>query len=283
MKDILCIYHDHCTDGYASAWVVQHKFGAENVELYSGQYSRPAPPIELYKGRTVYIVDFSYSRDELELMASHAEEVIILDHHKTAEANVAPLIANGTLSGQFAKEESGALLTWNYLFSGFPAPQLILHISDRDLWQFKLPKTKAIIEAVMSYDYDYDVWTELMHTPTRSLSEIGSRLFSVKLSNAKSIIQSNTVIVDFEGSMVPCVNLPYQWVSDGADLLKDDYDFVVMYTIEPEHVKFSLRAEKGRTDVSVIALKYGGGGHAEAAGFSLSKSSDLARRLVLGY
>lgn len=282
MKPIFCIYHDHCTDGYGAAWVVQQKFGVDNVELYGGVYDRPAPHPDLYKDRTVYIVDFSFSRAELEVMASHAKEVIILDHHKTAETEVTPLLESGTLTGKFAKDESGALLTWNYLFAGFPAPKLIEHLSDRDLWQFKLPKTKHIVEAVMSFDYDYAVWTELMQTPTSELAATGERLFAMKLKSAKTVIEANTLIIEFEGAMVPCVNLPYQWVSDGSELLKDDYDFVLMYIIEQHHVKFSMRSAKGKTDVSVIAKKYGGGGHAEAAGFSLEKDSPLARRLVLG-
>ncbi|MCP4528620.1 MAG: phosphohydrolase [Aestuariibacter sp.] len=282
MKPILCIYHDHCTDGYGAAWVVQRKFGVENVELYGGTYMRPAPPVELYKDRTVYLVDFSYKRDVLKKIAEQAKEVIILDHHATAEADIAPLIADGTVTGCFAKEESGALLTWNYLFAGFPAPRLIQHLSDRDLWTFKLPNTKVIVEAVMSYDYDYDTWTDLMHEPLSNLIEIGERLYAMKLKNAKDIIDSNTLLVEFEGSLVPCVNMPYQWVSDGAEFLKDDYDFVVLFTVEREHVKFSLRSAKGKTDVSEIALKYGGGGHREAASFSLAKDDYLVRRLVLG-
>lgn len=282
MKPILCIHHDHCTDGYGAAWVVQHKFGVDKVELYGGSYSRPAPPVELYRDRIVYIVDFSFSRGELEYMAEHAKEVIILDHHKTAEAEVAPLLDNGTLAGKFVKDQSGALLTWNYLFAGFPAPKLIEHLSDRDLWQFRLPNTKSIVEAVMSYDYDYDTWTELMHMPTPELAAVGERLFAMKVKSAKSVIDSNTVMVEFEGAMVPCVNLPYQWVSDGADLLRDDHDFVLMYIIEQDHVKFSLRSAKGKTDVSAIAAIYNGGGHENAAGFSLPKDCTLARRLVLG-
>src|SRR5262245_44571669 len=84
----LCIYHGACDDGFAAAMVVRSTLGVNGVELYPGVYQTTPPDCA---GRDVIFVDFSYKRPVLDEIAAVAHSVIILDHHKTAEEDLADL------------------------------------------------------------------------------------------------------------------------------------------------------------------------------------------------
>jgi hypothetical protein len=80
----LCIYHGNCQDGFGAAWTVRHALG-DRVEFYPGIYQNEPPDVT---GRDVIIVDFSYKRPVIEAMALKAHSILILDHHKSAVADL---------------------------------------------------------------------------------------------------------------------------------------------------------------------------------------------------
>jgi len=82
-------------------------------------------------------------------MKSKAASILILDHHKTAMEDL-----QGFEGAVFDMERSGAMITWNHFFPNLEAPRLIDHIQDRDLWQFKIPRTREVQAAIFSYPYD---------------------------------------------------------------------------------------------------------------------------------
>jgi oligoribonuclease NrnB/cAMP/cGMP phosphodiesterase (DHH superfamily) len=145
MKPMLCIYHGNCADGFTSAWVVRQALG-EGVDYHAGVYQDAPPNVE---GRDVLMVDFSYKRPVLEAMREQAASILILDHHKTAEADLQDLPGVQTV---FDMNRSGARITWDHFFPDVAPPPLLLHIEDRDLWRFALPWTREILHAsVFSY------------------------------------------------------------------------------------------------------------------------------------
>ena len=81
----ICIYHANCMDGFGAAWVVWKYFGGE-VGMHAAGYGSPPPEVG---GRDVVIVDFSYKREVLEALAKEARSVLVLDHHKTAQEDLA--------------------------------------------------------------------------------------------------------------------------------------------------------------------------------------------------
>ena len=82
MAKPLCIYHGNCADGFGAAWVVRRYFKGE-CDFYAGQYGAEPPDVT---GRDVIMVDFSYKRPVIDAMAVKAQTILILDHHKTAQA-----------------------------------------------------------------------------------------------------------------------------------------------------------------------------------------------------
>jgi uncharacterized protein len=154
-KRTLCIYHGNCADGFGAAWAVRQAI--PTADFYAATYQAPPPEVT---GKAVVMVDFSYKRPVLLEMASKAESILILDHHKSAAEDLVDLPAN--VVAVFDMERSGAMMAWQHFFPEVPAPRLIEHIQDRDLWRFALPGTREIQANVFSYPYDFGVWDRLM-------------------------------------------------------------------------------------------------------------------------
>jgi hypothetical protein len=76
-------------------------------------------------GRHVVMVDFSYKRDVLLKMAEKSAHILILDHHKTAEADLVDLPAN--VECVFDMNRSGPNVAWDRYFPNQRPPKLIEH------------------------------------------------------------------------------------------------------------------------------------------------------------
>ncbi len=70
-------------------------------------------------------------------------------------------------------------------------------------------------------------------------------------------------------------NASYEDIEGIIDLLRTlrEADIVVLfYPYNKERIKVSLRSKKDKIDVGKLALKFGGGGHKEAAGFQINRN-----------
>jgi nanoRNase/pAp phosphatase (c-di-AMP/oligoRNAs hydrolase) len=76
---------------------------------------------------------------------------------------------------------------------------------------------------------------------------------------------------------VPLVNCPHIYASEIGNILSKDNPFSVTYYDSFDSRKFSLRSLPDGLNVSSIAVKFGGGGHAHAAGFTVSRDHPLAK------
>jgi oligoribonuclease NrnB/cAMP/cGMP phosphodiesterase (DHH superfamily) len=259
----LCIYHGNCADGFTSAWVVRKALG-EDVDFHAGVYQDAPPDVE---GRDVVMVDFSYKRPVLEQIRERAASVLILDHHKTAEADLRDL--PGVVS-VFDMNRAGARITWDHYFPNHVPPQLLLHVEDRDLWRFALPWTREIQANVFSYPYDFEVWDRLMREPIDTLAKEGYAIERKHFKDINELIGVVTRRMDIGGHNVPIANLPYTLTSDAGHALAKGEPFAGCYWDTPAGRVFSLRSTDEGLDVSAIAKLYGGGGHRNASGFRLS-------------
>ena len=274
----LCIYHGNCADGFGAAWVVRKYFDGD-VDFHLGVYGQAPPDVT---GRHVIIVDFSYKRTVLEEMAKHAKSITVLDHHKTAQEDLAgyprPLrymIPPPGIEAEFDMARSGAGLAWDYFFPGSPRPKLIDHIEDRDLWRFALSGTREIQANLFSFPYDFSVWDGLVEKAERpggfaDMMVGGVAIDRKMLKDIAEILGVATRDMVIGGVKVPVVNLPYTMASEAAGKLAEDAPFAAAYFDAKDGRKFSLRSRgEGGMDVSMIAKMYGGGGHRNASGFTM--------------
>lgn len=281
----LCIYHGSCADGFGAAWSVRHALG-DDVDFHPGVYQDAPPDVT---GSDVIMVDFSYKRPMIEEMIAKASSLLILDHHKTAEddlaglpsarsnyqAHVGYLGAPGcsNVGVLFDMNRSGAGLAWDF-FVGGGRPPLIDHIEDRDLWRFKLEGTREIQAVVFSYPYDFDVWDDLMARSQADadrgrMIEEGAAIERKHHKDVAELVDTFKRRMTIGGYAIWAANLPYTLTSDAGHLMAKGEPFAACYWDTPDGRVFSLRSTDDGLDVSEIAKQYGGGGHRNASGFRL--------------
>lgn len=256
----LCIYHGNCADGFTGAWVVRRALG--EADYFPGVYQTPPPDVA---GRDVVLVDFSYKRAVMEQIVNEAQSVLVLDHHKTAAEDLDGLRYAEVV---FDMERAGSRIAWDYYFPNQAPPPVLLHVEDRDLWRFALPKTREVQANIFSYPYDFGVWDRLMASDPALLAVEGEAIERKHFKDVNELLGVLTRRMTIGGFNVPIANLPYTLVSDAANKLAENAPFAGCYWDTPKGRVFGLRSI-GDFDVSEIAKQYGGGGHKNAAGFTV--------------
>lgn len=275
MTEKLCIYHGNCADGFTAAWVVKKVH--PDCKFHAGFY-RDVPPA--IRGKIVYIVDFSYPREMMELIVNEAARVIHIDHHETAIRNMEGF-SNPKFESFYSPEntESGAMLCWKYFFPSVEVPDIIKHVDDRDRWKFKLEGTREIAANMFSYEYTFENWDMLMEQELDTQIREGSAIQRRMVKDIKELSQVVVRRVNIAGYNVPCANVPYQFGSDMCSFLAKDEPFAAYYYDKPTHREFGLRSIPDGVNVAEIAEQFGGGGHSTASGFK--RSFDEAREFEL--
>ncbi len=283
-KTNLVIYHAKCSDGFAAAWAAWTKLGSDYTEYVPWNYGQtfdshyPA----IYTHKKVFIVDFSFTRDALYELCEQVEQVVLLDHHKTALADLGNWEHKPeNLYLQLDMDKSGAQLSWDYFRPYDPTPDLIKYVQDRDLWRKVLPDSEAINAYISTLDHSFDAWTAAAALIRNRFLDATSFGYAIRAKH-KQIVQdivqlARPMTFSFEGQGLTSVtglaaNCTGHFASDvGHELCKKSGTFGATYYSEKNgSVKWSLRSE-GDFDVSKIAQYFGGGGHKNAAGFTLKE------------
>ena len=175
-------------DGVSSAYIADNILKKNNtVTLVPLQYSKEDElfQLSLTKQDICYFVDFSLKRDKMLELAELVDRVIVIDHHKTAEAELVNLPENVEVN--FNMNESGATLTWLYFYDE-PIPEIFEYIKDRDLWNWKLPDSREISEALafLIKPNDINSFRDNAFIGTAALKEIGSTLLKKKNQQVQS-------------------------------------------------------------------------------------------------
>ncbi len=256
----LVIFHASCVDGFAAAWAAWRKFGDE-ADYVPAHYGEPAPEVT---GREVVIVDFSFPRAALLEMKEKAASLRVLDHHKSAAADL-----EGLDFCTFDMNRSGAGIAWDELVGG-ERPKLIDYVQDRDLWRFNLPRSREVSAWLSSWSRsDFHCWSLLAADLANDFPNCvaqGNAILRGVVDQYVDGLVSKGRPTEIGGHVVPCINTTHAQ-SELVGKLAESATFAAGW-FQREDGKFiySLRS-RGDFDVSEIAKMYGGGGHAAAAGF----------------
>jgi oligoribonuclease NrnB/cAMP/cGMP phosphodiesterase (DHH superfamily) len=266
----LVIYHDACADGWCSAWVA--RLGLPDAEFVAAQYGQDPPHHAALSGRRIYIVDFSYKRPVISDMAQACNRITILDHHKTAQAELDGLELPG-VSVTFDMGKSGAMLTWERFFPGEPPPLLVQYVQDRDLWKWAMPDSREVSASLASRPWTFEEWNYLRvhmdrEAGLRELVAEGKAILRYQDGVVASHVK-NAVPVTVAGHEILAVNST-TLISEIAGKLAEGMPFGACYFRRADgKFVWSLRSRDGGVDVSEIAKQFGGGGHRAAAGFTI--------------
>lgn len=292
MKPI-CIYHGKCADGFTSAWAVYCALGTD-CDFHPGVYGEAPPDVT---GRDVVLVDFSYKYPVLAKMTETARSILVLDHHKTAEQELAPY---GHLAGDyiwpsyqkevldapeagepgycpvsvlFDMDRSGAGITWDFFHPNQRRPALVDYVEDRDLWRFKLENSREVNAAIFSYEYTFENWGYLARMAdlgsSSALADAGRAIERKHHKDVAELVEVCRRRMKIGGIEVWGASIPYTLTSDAGNLMSEGEPFAACYWDTPNGRVFSLRSKPEGADVSEVAKGYGGGGHKNASGFTV--------------
>ncbi|MFZ4539230.1 DHHA1 domain-containing protein [Propionivibrio sp.] len=259
----IILYHANCYDGFGAAYAAWVYLG-DNAEYRPIQYG-DSVPLEPLIGRQVFILDFSFSPDTILAMSQIATQVTLLDHHKSAaeqwQGVVPPLNAEIT----FDMNRSGAQMSWDHFHPSVSRPILIDHIGDRDLWRFDLPDTKAFCAGLSIQPTTFEVWQRV--TPEAIIAS-GRVILDYQRCQVDGAMNRDLRSVTLAGHQGLAANVINNTSEVGHEIARRSGTFSLTFFIKGDDVICSLRSV-APFDVSEIAKHYGGGGHAQASGFTM--------------
>ena len=250
------IWYHSDLDGFGAAFAAWVKFG-DGAVYQPVQYGEKDP--EFNPGDKIFIIDFSFSREKTEEIASTAD-LTVIDHHFTAQAELGDLPYC-----HFDLSKSGAVLSWEYFHPGAEVPRLLLLVQDRDLWKFEMEGTAAANFALSSHPFDFQVWKTFCGNVDGLIAE-GAHIERMAAVWTKEAFK--TLVFAQVGDN--------KWGVLNSSILKSEIAASVIESGEAEIVGVYHDTAKGRIwslrctanrNVAEIARGFGGGGHPQAAGF----------------
>lgn len=269
----LVIYHDPCADGMGAAFIVWYymmiNWPEKDIEFFpTAHYTKP-PDVT---GKNVLIVDFSYNKQVIEQMIVDSKSLLIIDHHKSAEAELSDIPDDHKI---FMMDHSGAMLTWMYYFPTVDPPLIIQYVEDRDIWTNKLPLVKEYAAWFFAQPLSFELFQNYMidenfefvlQTKGRAYRELNDSYIS-DLSSRAAI---KFVRINRKYYFIASVNSVIL-KSDIGNKILDVYpncSFSLVHSVDDraDGTSMSLRSSDQHVDVSTIATQFGGGGHRNASG-----------------
>jgi oligoribonuclease NrnB/cAMP/cGMP phosphodiesterase (DHH superfamily) len=237
-------------------------------------YGDPVPWEVVDKVRQVVITDFSLPKGDMQrIMANTA--LIWIDHHKSSIETLKEL---EDTPGKRVVDKAGCVLTWEFFFPALPIPKAVVYIGDRDIWRHDHSETKPFGEALFHEDTSPEndqLWEPLLEDDRALLEQMiahGNDLYQARLFSIERLIEKYGFETEFEGHKALALNRRGSGEL-GEAIRRRGYTIGYCY-VEAEQngdLMTFVTLYSDQIDVSKIAQKFGGGGHAGAAGFSFMR------------
>jgi len=286
------IYHDD-VDGFTAAWIfgrhracIRRMRGQENQPMPTFipvQYGDDPPELDRTPPLKIRIVDFSYPRETLIQLYEESDEMTVLDHHKTAEKDLAPGDDHSMDFCRFNQNECGATMAWEYIYGAYPPPRFVQYVKDWDLRQFKLPFSHILRAAVHSYEMTFTDWDFLHNAFEREhllqgLRHEGEAILRRDEKDIKKAVDASfplrlgglAGLATWMTQKDLVSEIGHRLCRETLTDLKSAGTFGACLIPRDRNIEVSLRSLEGGIDVSDLAKKYGGGGHRHAAGFEMT-------------
>ena len=257
---IKVIYHADCIDGFTAAYAIWLKY--PEAEFIPYNYQMKIDPNN-YHNNILFITDFSFPRNIITALKETVTELLIIDHHKSAERELKdlPYVI-------FDNNESGATLTWRHFHKTDP-PLFFQYVKDRDLWHHRLENSKEINAYIRSMPRTFKSWKkthEQFNNIKESMKQHGTVILQ-HIDSSVDYILTKAYDCTLVGKRARAINSAVYISELGDKILQDDtIDIAIIYYDDGPNQLVALRSKK--YDVSKVAAIWDGGGHIQAAGFS---------------
>ncbi len=211
---------------------------------------------------------------------------IWIDHHRLKDAEIEEEIKG--ITGIRDHNNSACVLVWKYFNKG--APEFVKYVEDMDLGKWELPNGKEFFAGLKDGNCNF---TKEVVTDTFNLIDFdnfeekkeeiikkGKVIREHQRDHVQKISRSGK-IVNFEGYKTFIINTIFHGSIISEFLWEmpeyKDIDIVLVYhkTQKVDLYRISMRSYKETVDLSVLAKKFGGGGHPRASGLSIKDIKKL--------
>jgi len=285
MSEVMMIgfYHRGDLDGVCSGAILKKAFG-DRILLYGVEYGDKIDLDKVVeKDSTVYVIDYAFEPFSKMLELNRKAKLIWIDHHVSAinEMKHAGVEFLGLL-GDDKNSKSAAQLAWENFFPNKSLPKGIELISLYDTWQHEF-KSEILdfykgLETETALSINSKAWEYIFENRIefiQEMSKIGAVISKYVTTNNKQYALEHGFETMFEGYKAIVINKAF-----GGSMLFDaiwdeeKYDIMISFSRRKNGIwKFSLYTTKKNVDCSVIAKKWGGGGHKSAAGFEREETN----------
>lgn len=271
-----CFYHNKDLDGRCSGAIVKKKF--PDCKMIGLDYGDPFPWEEITKDDIIYMVDFSRdSADELFKIEDSCKKFILIDHHISILLKLGVSerkLKNAHIDTSIAACEKA----WQVLFPGIKVPIAVTLISKYDIWDHEDENVVSLQMGLLSCDTDVtsNIWEplfgcrEVFHDFIWNILLDGKRILKYQEGIDKWAMNFSFA-AEWEGLRFLCLNN----VRTGSPQFNSKFDpkihdaMLVFYRTLKKKWSIHMYTQKKDVDLSVIAVKYGGGGHKTACACEL--------------
>ena len=281
-----CYYHND-SDGKCSAAIIRKEYPksilipVNNTKLSDPGFSK------LIHSDTVLLVDISLSPDVFRSLQNVTDNITWIDHHKSTEDALKIVEKdNECLDVVFSVGKGSAcFLTWGFYNEEVKPPYAVNLISDYDEWKYKYGDRTMLFHIGSSmYDLNPEsvLWDLLLDASSKSkrdckmfidtVCNAGFTVLRYQESKVRELL-NHSFRVDLEGVKFVAINTDTNNIAlRKMDLKKAgiNSEGMLLFSRQKDKWVVTMYSDKG-VDVSVIAKKYGGGGHRSAAGFVTSE------------
>ena len=251
------------------------------------QYGRPFLLDCVGPDEAVYILDYSIEPEEMVELCLRTENVVWIDHHRTALEKYQPYLRDDNSLFRFSTGASDSsevvsilgyrevgraacVLTWQWFYGRQNRPPWwVKFIGDRDVWAFEFgDETRLFYAGMCAEDTGpmAETWDKLADHRDYYLTIIanGHIVSAYRDSWHKAYRENWAFEATIEGHAALCMNLA-QAGSEAFGEEEGQWPILCAFVFDGKQYTVSLYSES--IDVGRIAEKFGGGGHPGAAGF----------------
>lgn len=269
----LCIYHSRDFDGYSSAAIIKSVY--PKIKLMGYDYDDEVPDID--NGQYVVMVDVSFDMEFMIALAARSKGLLWIDHHKSSIEKYEKVKDQfGTNFRAYVTSGKAACeLTWEATRPGRKMPTIIHMLGIYDTFR-KEEAGDSWDSIVMPLQYGLKLTCDGPETfPMELLDRTNISALMPYIESGKLIMKYVDVLnkdvakcvhtVEIDGKTGAAINTQAK-SSTSFNHVQDKKDFMMVYSRSKDKWNVSFYSDDGGTDCSEIALKFGGGGHAGAAG-----------------
>ena len=272
---MLCIYHIADHDGKGSAAIVKSVY--PEIELMGLNHDMEIPFEEIEKHDKIVVCDISLPVDFM-FKLSKEKDFVWIDHHVSVIEQYENVLKNENLEpikGIRRVGTAAMILTWEYFYPNEALPLGIKLLGLNDIFDLKDKRVRAFEYAMQAVGVNRPtdkVWREIIEDKMDipSMVEKGKAILSYIRNRNFRLVRAEAFVSEFEGYKCICANIPqgYSEFYDSLDNIKD-YDVMINFFMNKKNCwNLSFYTARDDIDVSKLAEKFGGGGHAKAAGAS---------------